>query len=49
MQRYEPAAPRAALGLIAVAMSAIAIGAFGVLPAEFDSLEGDRSALESRT
>jgi hypothetical protein len=45
MKRYEPATPRAGLGLIAVAMTAVTIGALGVLPAEFDSLDADPSTL----
>jgi hypothetical protein len=41
MNRYKPATPRAALGLAAVAMAAITIGAMVVLPAKFDSLGAD--------
>ena len=38
MNRYEPAMPRATFGLIAVAMTAITIGAMVVLPAKLDSV-----------
>jgi hypothetical protein len=41
MKAYEPATPRAALGLAAVAMAAITMGVFVVLPAKFDSLGAD--------
>lgn len=38
MNRYESSAPRAALGLGAVAMAALSIGALVVLPARLDSV-----------
>jgi len=41
MNRYEPSTPRAAMGLIAVAMAAITIGAMVVLPAKLDSVSAD--------
>ena len=37
MNGYKPSTPRSALGLIAIAMSAITIGAMVVLPAKLDS------------
>ena len=37
MNRYEPSAPRAAIGLTAAVMTAITIGAMVVLPAKLDS------------
>jgi hypothetical protein len=37
MKRYEPSTPRAALGLSAVAMTAITVGAMVVLPAKIES------------
>ncbi len=37
MKRYEPSTPRAALGLAAVAMTAITVGALVVLPAKIES------------
>ena len=45
MNAYEPSTPRTALGLIAVAMAAITMGALVVLPAEFDSASADRYTL----
>jgi hypothetical protein len=45
MNRYEPSTPRAALGLTAVAMAAITIGAMVVLPAKLDSVSADPYAL----
>jgi hypothetical protein len=42
---YQPATPRAALGLTAVAMATITVAALVVLPAEFDSLGSDPYAL----
>jgi hypothetical protein len=45
MNGYEPATPRTALGLIAVAMATITMGALVVLPAKFDSVSADRSTL----
>ena len=43
MQRngYEPGTPRTALGFIAVAASAITIGALVVLPAELEASRGE--------
>ena len=38
MKSYKPATPRAAMGLAALAMAAITLGTFVVLPAKFDSL-----------
>jgi len=37
VNRYEPSAPRAAIGLIAAVMTAITIGAMVVLPTKLDS------------
>jgi hypothetical protein len=37
MNRYKPATPRAALGIAAVAMSAITFGVSVVMPARIDS------------
>ena len=37
VNRYEPSAPRAAIGLTAAVMTAITIGAMVVLPAKLDS------------
>lgn len=45
MNRYEPSTPRAALGLAAVAMATITMGALVVLPAKFDSVGADPSTL----
>jgi hypothetical protein len=45
MNGYEPSTPRAALGLIAVAMAAITMGALVVLPAKLDSLDADPSTV----
>jgi hypothetical protein len=41
MNRYEPSTPRAAMGLTAVAMAAVTIGAMVVLPAKLDSVSAD--------
>ena len=41
MSRYEPSTPRAALGLTAVAMAAITIGALVVLPAKIEFVSAD--------
>jgi len=41
MNRYEPSTPRAALGLTAVAMATITIGALVVLPAKLDFVSTD--------
>jgi len=41
MNGYKPSKPRAALGLIAVAMSAITIGAMVVLPVKLDSVNAE--------
>ena len=38
---YEPSTPRATLGLAAVAMTAITMGALVVLPAKLDSVSAD--------
>ena len=48
MNGYEPSTPRAALGLTAVAMTAITIGALVVLPAKLDSVSADPYALAAR-
>ena len=45
MNGYKPSKPRAALGLIAVAMSAITIGAMVVLPVKLDSVNAEPSML----
>src|SRR5882724_8900257 len=44
MKSYERSTPGAALGVIAVAMAAITLGVFVVLPAEFDSVSADPNA-----
>jgi hypothetical protein len=41
MNGYEPSTPRAVLGLTAVAMAAITIGALVVLPAKLDSVSAN--------
>ena len=41
MNGYEPSAPRVALGLTAIAMAAITMGALVVLPAKLDSASID--------
>jgi hypothetical protein len=41
MNGYEPSTPRAALGLTAVAMAAITMGALVVLPAKLDFVSTD--------
>jgi len=41
MKSYERSTPGAALGVTAVAMAAITLGAFVVLPAKFDSVSAD--------
>ena len=41
MNGYKPSTPRAALGLIAAAMSAITIGAMVVLPVKLDSANAE--------
>jgi hypothetical protein len=41
MDSYQPSTPRAVLGLIAVAMAAITVGALVVLPATLDSTSAD--------
>jgi len=38
MNRYEPSTPRAALGMIAVAMATITMSVLVVLPAKLDSV-----------
>ena len=45
MNLYEPSTPRAALGLAAVAMAAITVGALVVLPAKLDFVSADAYAL----
>jgi hypothetical protein len=45
MNRYKPSTPRAALGLTAVAMAAITMGALVVLPAKLDAAGADPSTL----
>ena len=47
MNSYDPSTPRAAFGLVAVAMAAISIGAMVVLPAKFDSVSADAVTLGS--
>ena len=37
MNSYEPSTPRAALGLVAIAMAALTVGGLVVLPAELES------------
>ena len=39
MKRYEPSAPRAALGAMALALAATAIGVFVVLPAQVEAVD----------
>jgi hypothetical protein len=41
MNGYRPSTPRSTLGLIAIAMSAITIGAMVVLPAKLDSVNAE--------
>jgi hypothetical protein len=41
MNGYKPSTPRATLGLTAVAMSAITIGAMVVLPVKLDSVNAE--------
>lgn len=48
MNGYEPATPRAAMGLAALAMAAITLGTFVVLPAKFDSLGTTPDTLAAR-
>jgi hypothetical protein len=45
MNGYESSTPRAALGLVAVAMATITMGALVVLPAKFDSVSADASTV----
>src|SRR5260221_10074444 len=45
MKSYKSSTPRAALGLTAVAMSAITMGAMVVLPAQLESLDAEPHAL----
>jgi hypothetical protein len=47
MNTYQPSTPRPMLGLIAVAMAAITIGALVVLPAKMGSLDADLVAVAS--
>jgi len=45
VNRYEPSAPRAAIGLTAAVMTAITIGTMVVLPAKLDSVSADAYTL----
>lgn len=45
MKRYEPSAPRAALGLMALALAATAIGVFVVLPAQVEAVDNPASVM----
>ena len=45
MNRYEPSTPRAALGMIAVAIATITMGVLVVLPAKRDSVSTDSYTL----
>jgi len=45
MNGYKPSAPRTAIGLAAVAMTAVTIGAMVVLPAKLDSVSADPHTL----
>ena len=44
MLRYEPKTPRATLGVAAVAMSAVVLGALVILPAEMSAYADEDSA-----
>jgi hypothetical protein len=45
MSRYEPSAPRAVFGLLAVAMAATTMALFVVLPAQVEAVDGQRDAV----
>ena len=45
MNHYESSTPRAALGLTAVALAAISIGALVVLPTQFNSVSAEPYAV----
>jgi hypothetical protein len=45
MNGYKPSTPRAALGLAAVAMAAITMGALVVLPAQLESVSASPNTL----
>lgn len=49
MNGYEPSTPRAALGLAAVAMAAITMGALVVLPTKLDTVSTNPYALAAAT
>ena len=49
MKRYEPSAPRAALGLTAVAMAVITMGALVVLPAQLGSVNAQTYTLAEKS
>ena len=45
MSRYEPSAPRAVFGLLAVAMAATTMAMFVVLPAQVEAVDGQADAV----
>jgi hypothetical protein len=45
MSRYEPSAPRAVFGLLAVAMAATTMAVFVVLPAQVEAVDGQGDAV----
>jgi hypothetical protein len=45
MKRYEPAAPRAALGMAAMAIAATTFGVFVVLPAQLEAVDNRAYAM----
>ena len=45
MSRYDPSAPRAVFGLLAVAMAATTMAVFVVLPAQVEAVDGQRNAV----
>lgn len=45
MRRYEPSAPRAVFGLLAVAMAATTMAVFVVLPAQVEAVDGQADAV----
>ena len=45
MSRYEPSAPRALFGLLAVAMAATTMAMFVVLPAQVEAVDGQADAV----
>jgi len=45
MSRYEPSAPRAVFGLLAVAMAATTMAVFVVLPAQVEAVDGQADAV----